>query len=305
METPVPVVLLATPDELVRQSLAVTLEQAGYPVRAVGDGAAAWAALSGDDPPQVAVLDRELGDVTGPELCRRLRMRTDGPYTWCLLLEGPVPGWRAVGSAADGVLPRPYDPIELLFRLDAARKTLEGARDEGAPPADIDHETGVWTARTTARALERALEDVRRHGPRPGILHVRLDGFESLRARYQGEALEALLRTCARRIRSTIRSSEGVGRIGPAEFLVVLRVYDADAAQRVAERVRAVVDGEPVQLPDTRVSLSVSIGVAVASPFGDDAARLIEVAAQALADADAGGGARIATGSLPVVIATG
>ncbi|MDD5629597.1 MAG: response regulator [Elusimicrobia bacterium] len=95
--------------------LRLWLEAAGYRnLRSAGSGgeALAWAR---SEPPDCVVLDGDLPDLSGPELCRRLR----GARVVLLAAE---PGSRARGlqSGACEVAVRSDSPDELLAALAAA-----------------------------------------------------------------------------------------------------------------------------------------------------------------------------------------
>ena len=65
--------LVADDDAWSRRIFRAALASIGVEVVEVADGDAAWAVLSGEDSPQIALLDWQMPGADGLELCRRLR----------------------------------------------------------------------------------------------------------------------------------------------------------------------------------------------------------------------------------------
>lgn len=121
-------VLIAEDDAVSRLMLQSALERWGYEVTAVDGGVAALAALSAPTPPSLALLDWNMPDLTGPEICRRIRQRVDAPYTYIILVtskarkEDIVVGLEA---GADDFIGKPFDPDELRARIRAGRRIMD------------------------------------------------------------------------------------------------------------------------------------------------------------------------------------
>ncbi len=113
-------ILVADDDPVTNRLLAATLSRSGYQVTSVSDGEAAWEILAAEPAPRIAVLDWMMPGLDGPEICRRVRARPHGRYTYTLLLTARgqaadlVEGFAA---GADDYLRKPFDPGELEARL--------------------------------------------------------------------------------------------------------------------------------------------------------------------------------------------
>jgi diguanylate cyclase (GGDEF)-like protein len=95
-------------------------------------------------------------------------------------------------------------------------------------------------------------------------------------------------------MRSAVRPYDAVGRFGGEEFLILLTESDRETARIIAERVRALVAEQPVETEGGRVTVTVSLGVAIYG--GDkksDFQSLITVADQALYRAKRAGKNRV------------
>jgi signal transduction histidine kinase/CheY-like chemotaxis protein len=118
-------ILVADDDEITRYLVADALNGLGHPVRTVGGGIAALAAVRAGTPALI-VLDVEMPDLDGVALVRRLR---DDPETAAIpivLHTGRDPGEPRIAEVRDlvqALVPKGGAPETLL---DAARKALEG-----------------------------------------------------------------------------------------------------------------------------------------------------------------------------------
>ena len=91
---------------------------------------------------------------------------------------------------------------------------------------------------------------------------------------------------------SAVREDDVPARFGGEEFVVLLRNPDPGVAVEIGERIRAAVRGLDLRRLDVP-TVSVSVGVAVATGPDDPIGELIEVADDALYRAKRGGRDRV------------
>ena len=72
---------------------------------------------------------------------------------------------------------------------------------------------------------------------------------------------DVVIREVAHRLRSSIRDTDVLARFGGEEFIVLLPGASAKAAQTIAERMRAHVARTPIRTLQTKVPVTVSIGI--------------------------------------------
>ena len=89
---------------------------------------------------------------------------------------------------------------------------------------------------------------------------------------YGHAAGDAVLVEVAARLRRCLRPSDLAARIGGEEFLIVMPEPSRDEAHVAAERLRELVRGSQIALPDGRgaITVTISIGVAVAEELARD-----------------------------------
>ncbi|MDD2880311.1 MAG: diguanylate cyclase [Rhodoferax sp.] len=110
---------------------------------------------------------------------------------------------------------------------------------------------------------DQALSLAKRQAHCAAVLWLDLDGFKAVNDGLGHAAGDALLQQVAQRLKSRMRDSDTVARMGGDEFAVVMPdIFDATQAQRLATELVAQL-AQPFDLSVGMVHISVSIGVAV------------------------------------------
>jgi diguanylate cyclase (GGDEF)-like protein len=115
------------------------------------------------------------------------------------------------------------------------------------------------------------------------ILMLDLDRFKNVNDSLGHAAGDELLRQVARRLSSTLRSTDVLARLGGDEFAVIQAACDdqrrgsLDLAARISKLI-----AEPFQLPGHRVEIGASIGIALAPEHGSAQEELLKKADLAL-----------------------
>lgn len=123
-------VLVVDDDERLNALLMKYLGQFGLSVRAVAHPEAALRALN-TDPPDIVVLDVMLPDMDGFTVCRKIREHSHIPIIM-LTARGEVTD-RILGldMGADDYLPKPFEPRELVARIEAVlRRDVRADSDD-------------------------------------------------------------------------------------------------------------------------------------------------------------------------------
>ena len=129
-------VLLADDDARLRQFLELELGEEGYTVRSCGDGIEALTQIR-LEPPDLVILDWMLPDLSGVEVCQRLR--ATGLQLPVLMLTGRdavQDRVQALDAGADDYLVKPFSIEELLARLRALARRA-GAAGAAGPTGEV------------------------------------------------------------------------------------------------------------------------------------------------------------------------
>ena len=143
-------------DDSIRDLLAAGLRFARYDVAAVGTGTDAVRVISATKP-DLVVLDVNLPDIDGFEICRRLRAAGDDVPIIFLTARREVDDLRSgFSGGGDDYLTKPFSLDELTFRIDAVLRRA-GNRGGDAPATnrltcghvELDEDSHrVWSAGT-------------------------------------------------------------------------------------------------------------------------------------------------------------
>ncbi|HVT03607.1 MAG TPA: sensor domain-containing diguanylate cyclase [Thermoanaerobaculia bacterium] len=156
----------------------------------------------------------------------------------------------------------------------------------------IDELTRLWSRSAVVEILERELQYARRHENAIGVLVLDIDGLKRINDQLGHEAGDATLCEVARRLRSTVRPYDSVGRYGGEEFLILLPGADRESSYAAAERVRLSMFAEGADKFATRVTISIG-AASVPGRTQSDSSSLIRSAETALLQAKSRGGNRV------------
>lgn len=158
-----------------------------------------------------------------------------------------------------------------------------------------DQLTGLASRRLVHRLLADALSPERSHERAVAVIFIDLDGFKAINDELGHGAGDSALREIGDRLSAAIRQGDSVGRLGGDEFVVICADVDAEAVDRVVERLHAALS-EPLTGRAHGVRVTCSVGVALhsdgASPLPE---LMIERADAAMYEAKRAGKNRTAT----------
>jgi diguanylate cyclase (GGDEF)-like protein len=114
--------------------------------------------------------------------------------------------------------------------------------------------------------LEQAVARLRRavNGEALVVLYVDIDRFKHVNDAYGHEAGDRVVREVARRLLSAVRPGDTVARVGGDEFVIVCPDTTYAVLDDLAGRLSVVIS-EPMNLPGRKLSVTASIGIAVAN----------------------------------------
>jgi len=166
------------------------------------------------------------------------------------------------------------------------RKRIEEAVQSAA---QSDPLTGLANRVLFNDRLRLALARSRRSGSDVAVLFLDLDRFKQVNDKFGHAAGDRLLKHVALRLRSCVRQSDTVARVGGDEFVVLLEdLRDREHAVAVVEKIIEEMH-RPLNLEGFEVSVTTSLGLAYARAGGEGGDALLKRADKALYEAKAAG----------------
>lgn len=175
---------------------------------------------------------------------------------------------------------RQINEINASLESKIEQRTLElrTANEELTKLATHDLLTGLPNRKLLNDRLQRALSAARRNSARIALMYIDLDNFKPINDTLGHDVGDLLLQEVASRIRSCMRESDTVARVGGDEFISLLPVIESiDDARVVAEKIRHALD-QPFALADQVLRISSSIGVAIFPEHGTEENALLKSA---------------------------
>jgi DNA-binding response OmpR family regulator len=126
-------VLIVEDEASIASFVSLYLKNAGYGVKTAASGSEALAQATAETP-SLIILDLNLPDIDGIEVCRRLRKTSDVPILMLTARDEDVDKIIGLEVGADDYLTKPFNPRELVARVKSVlrrsgsdRKDLESA----------------------------------------------------------------------------------------------------------------------------------------------------------------------------------
>lgn len=231
------------------------------------------ALIASTEPPRAAtpIVDATVVASVGATFDIRAHVIPSDPEAVTAILE-------AIGLGPNG---RPWDCGACGFATcakfaevaAAGRATLrqclpyqERRAEEAQQAAAVDLLTGLSTYRVLRDRLSFEIERSRRNGETFAVLFIDLDRFKQVNDTYGHEAGNDILRGVSAEIRNAVRASDVAARYGGDEFVVILTRTDLPGASRVAEALRAGIEGVGRRLGYPAGMITVSCGIAEFNP---------------------------------------
>jgi DNA-binding response OmpR family regulator len=124
-------ILVVEDEQAIASFVSLYLKNAGYGVRAVTTGSGALNAVA-TEMPSLIILDLNLPDADGVEICRRIRKTSDVPILMLTARDEDVDKIIGLEVGADDYLTKPFNPRELVARVKSVlRRSTADRRVDG------------------------------------------------------------------------------------------------------------------------------------------------------------------------------
>lgn len=217
--------------------------------------------------PDVILLDLDLPDMHGFDVCRRLR---DAPNTSLIPVlyltaeDNTASKVRGLDIGAIDYVTKPFHPLELLARVRVALR-IKHLQDTLTREAHIDPLTGLWNRRALEDRLKQSWDEARRHDDTIVMILCDIDHFKSVNDTHGHAVGDLVLRNLASILRQTARSYDFCARYGGEEFIILLTREVSCDAVALAERCRGNVAAMKIEAGRELFQITASFGLADSS----------------------------------------
>jgi DNA-binding response OmpR family regulator len=121
-------ILIAEDEPISNLWLKTLLIKWGYEVISTRNGSEAWEILSSDDPSEIAILDWEMPEMKGIEVCEKVRNELQNTNIHIILLTGrdlDEDVAKGLKAGADDFIKKPFTNQELRAKLNSGKKKLK------------------------------------------------------------------------------------------------------------------------------------------------------------------------------------
>ncbi|BCS88257.1 diguanylate cyclase [Pseudodesulfovibrio sediminis] len=195
-------------------------------------------------------IERELADC----IAEKKRFDTEFRIVWP---DGSVRFIRAAASLRineDGV---PFSMTGVNWDV-TDRRTME---IELRRLASTDPLTGASNRRHFMDRLQAEFERCKRYSTPMVLLSIDIDHFKKINDSFGHPDGDEVLKDLVQRCKATLRTTDVFGRVGGEEFLAALTQTSNIAGERTAERLRSIIESNPVSVHGNQIPYTISIGL--------------------------------------------
>jgi two-component system, cell cycle response regulator len=214
------------------------------------------------------LLDVDMPDVSGFDLCRRLKSEPHCASVPIIFLTGassPEDRVRGLNLGATDYVIKPFHPAEFQARVRAALRTKQ-LLDLLQERAQID---GLTALRNRAFLDDRLGAELAALARRPaplGAIMIDVDNFKNVNDTLGHTAGDEVLRAVAAVLLEQTRTEDVVARYGGEEFAVLTPGVGCEGTFQLAERLRRTIETLETRTVAGPVRVTCSFGVAYFDP---------------------------------------
>jgi len=178
--------------------------------------------------------------------------------------------------------------VAAIFQKLYLEKELREQRDQLKILSTHDTLTGLPNRRYIEKEASRTLQLAKRYKRETSVVYLDIDNFKEINDTYGHEAGDFFLVEIASRLKSSLRKSDLVARMGGDEFVFILPETDSEGAITLVERIYNYLKN-PLKVNEEKVNVSGSMGISTFPDDGEDFNTLLRKADAAMYKAKSAG----------------
>ncbi|HOT46423.1 MAG TPA: diguanylate cyclase [Spirochaetota bacterium] len=224
---------------------------------------------------QVAIINWASGDFDIESLCRRIRKIKSNRFYYLLVVttrerEGAIEKFLQAG--ANDFIFKPFGKEEILSRMKIAERIIKLEEEMQRNKKKMltlvkeDPVTGLFNRRSLLDEVLKEMGRASREMKYISAMVTSITNFKELIELHGIAVMDEVLVECGRRMKVSCRPYDKIGRYTVSDFLIFLPGSGKHNAEKVAKRIIAAFAKKPLVINDSRMQISLSIGVAELDP---------------------------------------
>lgn len=285
-------VLIADSDTASRLITQKLVESWGINSLVVADGQEALNKMTeSKDPPGLLLINWEMPNINGIDLCKELRLRESNNPPYIILLSNRDDSndiVTALNAGANDFISKTTKPAELRARIAVGLRTLELqnrlniANNMLTHRADHDELTGLRNRGSVLEALDKEIIRTQRTKEPLAIALCDIDFFKKVNDTHGHTVGDRVLKEFAGRLTAAFRPYDMIGRYGGEEFIIICRSSIKQAAE-IFERFRQTIGDTPFLAEDLSLPITASVGIRI---YGGEDIDTKQILLSLIVDAD-------------------
>lgn len=258
--------VLLVDDSKVMRKAALKMLSDEFDVVTAEDGVDGWRQLESDTSIQVVFTDLSMPKLDGYGLLRKIRTAEDAGVNAMpvIIVTGAenddAAREKALDMGATDFITKPFNSTDLLARARAHAKYQRITR-QLQEQSTVDTLTGLANKAGFMERLKQDIAFAKRHQQPLSLVRMEIDDFKKLFLSHGKDVADTVVMHVARIIRARIRKEDTAARIGLAHFAIALPTGKPDGSKGLADRIRAEITSNPLNLGGKPVRLAASGGV--------------------------------------------
>ena len=145
--------------------------------------------------------------------------------------------------------------------------------------------TTAANRRAFNETLSQEFSRFKRSQKQYALIMIDLDHFKTINDQHGHSVGDQVLIEVTERCRDNLRVHDIMARLGGEEFCILLPYTDSTQAEKVAERLRAMIEKKPIIVDGLRLKVTISVGISLVSIHDEDGHQAMDRADQNLLNA--------------------
>jgi len=147
---------------------------------------------------------------------------------------------------------------------------LQRINEEFRKQSVTDSLTGLHNRRRFEELMQTELDMSLRHGDVSSLLVIDIDNFKKVNDKYGHPAGDAVLKQVANLLKTNLRKTDILCRVGGEEFVALCKRADKAAAMGIGDKMRRHIEKKSIDFGESLINVTISVGIATINEHNTD-----------------------------------